>query len=301
MADSGRYEDKEINMHGRKRMINHCLGHKKGLLMVIWVLSISVLVAPRVHCGEIREQLVAESTIEQVLKRGALRVGLSTFVPWAMKDKAGQWIGFEVEVASRLARDMGVRVEFVPTKWAGMIPALLTGKFDIVIGGMSIRPDRNLKVNFSIPYDYTGLSLVANRELASGLKTLEDFNQPKIIIAARLGSTAAAAVKTLLPHAQLRLFDDEPQAYQELLNGRAHAVVASAPMPAFQALRHPEKLFLPIQGTFTREPIGFAVRKGDFDTLNYLDNWIRVVEAVGWLKERKHYWFETTEWEKLIR
>jgi polar amino acid transport system substrate-binding protein len=218
-----------------------------------------------------------------------------------MKDKTGQWVGFEVDVASRLARDMGVRVEFVPTKWAGMIPALLTGKFDIIIGGMSIRPDRNLKVNFSIPYDHTGMSLVAHRELASGLKTLEDFNQPKIVIAARLGSTAAVSVKTLLPQAQLRLFDDEPQAFQELLNGKAHAVVASAPMPAFQALRNPEKLFLPIQGTFTHEPIGFAVRKGDLDTLNYLDNWIRVVEAEGWLKERKHYWFETTEWERLIR
>jgi len=244
---------------------------------------------------------VAESTIEQVQKRGALRVGLSTFVPWAMKDKTGQWVGFEVDVASRLSRDMGVRVELVPTKWAGMIPALLTGKFDIIIGGMGIRPDRNLKVNFSMPYDYTGMSLVANRDLASGLKTLDDFNQPKVIIAARLGSTAAAAVKARMPQAQLRLFDDEPQAYQELLNGRAHAVVASAPTPAFQALKHPEKLFLPIKGTFTREPIGFAVRKGDSDTLNYLDNWIRVVEAEGWLMDRKQYWFETTKWERLIR
>jgi polar amino acid transport system substrate-binding protein len=264
-------------------------------------LSLWLNLATAVQSGEIRDQLVAESTIEQVLKRGALRVGLSTFVPWAMKDKTGKWTGFEVDVASRLARDTNVQAEFVPTKWAGMIPALLTGKFDIIIGGMSIRPERNLKVNFSIPYDYTGLSLVANKALAGGLKTLEDFNQPKVIIAARLGSTAATAVKNLMPRAQLRLFDDEPQAYQELLNGNAYAVVASAPMPAFQALRHPDKLFLPIHGTFTKEPIGFAIRKGDFDTMNYLDSWIRVVEAEGWLKERRHYWFETTEWENLIR
>jgi polar amino acid transport system substrate-binding protein len=52
---------------------------------------------------------------------------------------------------------------------------------------------------------------------------------------------------------------------------------------------------------FTREPIGFAIRKGDFDSLNVLDNWIRIVEAEGWLKERKHYWFETKDWEKLIK
>jgi polar amino acid transport system substrate-binding protein len=79
-----------------------------------------------------------------------------------------------------------------------------------------------------------------------------------------------------------------------------HAVVASEPLPQFQVLKHPDKLFLPLKDTFTKEPIGFAVRKGDPDTLNYLDNWIRVVESEGWLAERKHYWFETQDWEKFI-
>ena len=78
-------------------------------------------------------------------------------------------------------------------------------------------------------------------------------------------------------------------------------MVASAPLPQFQALKHPDKLFVPIKGTFTKEPIGFAVRKGDPDMLNYLDNWIRVVDSEGWLKERKQYWFETQDWEKLIK
>jgi polar amino acid transport system substrate-binding protein len=73
-----------------------------------------------------------------------------------------------------------------------------------------------------------------------------------------------------MPKAQIRLFDDEPQAYQELLTGRVHAVVGSAPLPAYQALKYPQKLFLPLESPFTREPIGFALRKGDFDTLNYL-------------------------------
>ena len=89
--------------------------------------------------------------------------------------------------------------------------------------------------------------------------------------------------------------------FQELLSGRVHAVVSSAPAPAQLAIQNPDKLFLPIQGTFTKEPIGFAVRKGDADTLNYFNNWIRYVEAEGWLKERKHYWFETMDWEALLK
>jgi polar amino acid transport system substrate-binding protein len=251
--------------------------------------------------GKIQKQLVAESTLDQVLRRGVLRVGMSTFVPWAMKDKTGKLIGFEIDVAERLAGDMGVKVQFVPTKWAGIIPALLTGKFDVIIGGMGILPKRNLKVNFSIPYDETGMSLVANKKLAAGFKSLDDFNQQGVVISVRLGATPVAAAKKYLPKAELRQFDDESQAIQEVVNGRAHAMVASAPLPAFLTVKYPESLFLPLQGTFTREPIGFAVQKSDFDTLNFFNNWITVVKAEGWLKERKHYWFETRQWEGLLK
>jgi polar amino acid transport system substrate-binding protein len=266
------------------------------VLVLIIIACAGLLIAAK----GIREDLTSQSTIEQVLQRGVLRVGMSTFVPWAMKDKQGNLVGFEIDVAKRLAQDMGVKVEFVPTKWSGILPGLLTGKFDIIIGGMGITPERNLKVNFSIPYDYTGMSVVASKKLAKGFKSLSDFNKPGVTIAARIGTTAAAAAKKYIPKAKLKLFDDESQAVQELLNGRVHALIASAPLPAYQALEYPDKLFLPIKESFTREPIGFAVVKGDVDTLNFLNSWITIVDAQGWLKERKHYWFETKEWKKLI-
>ena len=251
--------------------------------------------------GNIQQQLTDESVIEQVLQRGVLRVGMSTFVPWAMKDKTGKLVGFEIDVAERIAEDMGVKIEFVPTKWAGIIPALLTGKFDIIIGGMGIVPKRNLKVNFSIPYDYTGMSIVANRKMAAGFDSLEDFNRPDVVLTVRLGATPAAAAKKFMPKAQLRQFDDESQAIQEVINGRAHAMVSSAPFPAFQAVKYPEKLFLPIKENFTREPIAFAVRKGDYDSINFFNGWITVVTAEGWIREKKHYWFETLDWEGDVR
>jgi polar amino acid transport system substrate-binding protein len=271
-------------------------------VLTLWLTTLLALAVPAAAGADgIQQQLTEESTVEKVLRRGVLRVGMSTFVPWAMKDKTGELIGFEIDVAKRLAEDMGVKVEFVPTKWAGIIPALLTGKFDVIIGGMGILPKRNLKVNFSIPYDHTGMSMVAHRERAADFHTLEDFNRPEVILAARLGGTPVEAARKFMPKAQLRLFDDEAQTYQELLNGKVHAVVASAPTPAFQAARHPDRLFLPLEDTFTQEPIGFAVRKGDVDTLNFFDNWIRVVSSEGWLKERKHYWFMTTQWEDRIQ
>jgi polar amino acid transport system substrate-binding protein len=268
-----------------------------GTLMVV---CLGITLAGTAFAGNLQQQLVGESTIEQVLKRGVMRVGMSTFVPWAMKDKTGTWIGFEIDVASRLAKDMGVKMEFIPTKWAGIIPALLTGKFDLLIGGMTIRPDRNLKVNFTMPYDYSGQTICAHRVKAAGFKTVADFNSADVTIAARLGSTSVPAIKRYMPQAKIRLFDDEAQAYQELLNGNVHAVVGSLPMPAYQALKYPDKLFA-ITEPFTRELIGMAVRKGDFDTVNYLNNWIRMVGAEGWLEERHHYWFNTRDWEGLIK
>jgi polar amino acid transport system substrate-binding protein len=273
---------------------------KTGAATIIMFALLSTL-AGYAMAADLQQELVQQSTVEQVSQRGILKVGMSTFVPWAMKDKTGKLIGFEIDVASRLAEDMGVKIEFVPTKWAGIIPALLTGKFDVIIGGMSVRPDRNLKVNFSIPYDYAGQSLVASKKLAAGFTSLKEFDRPDVVIAARLGSTAADAANKFMPTAQKRFFDDEAQVIQEVVNGRAHAAVASAPLPAFQAIKYPDKLFLPFEGTFTKEPIGFAVRKGDFDTLNYFDNWIRVTEAKGWLAERKHYWFETKDWEGMLK
>jgi polar amino acid transport system substrate-binding protein len=265
-----------------------------SIVMVFTVLSSSGM------AGSARQELIEDSLLEQILKRGVIRVGMSTFVPWAMRDKEGNLIGFEVDVANRLAKDMGVNIEFIPTKWSGIIPALLTGKFDVVIGGMGIRPDRNLKVNFTIPYDYSGQSIMAHKELAKDFKELADFNHPEVVIAARIGTTAATAAQKFMPKAQLKLFDDESQAVQELLNGRVHAMVSQAPLPAFQVIKNPDKLFLPLVDSFTREPNGFAMRKSDLDTLNYFDNWIRVVEAEGWLKERKEYWFGTRDWEDQI-
>ncbi len=242
-----------------------------------------------------------ESVLEKIQKEKVIRIGMSTFVPWAMKDKQGNLVGFEIDVAKKLAQDMGVKVEFVPTAWSGIIPALLTGKFDVIIGGMGITPKRNLKVNFTMPYEYSGMSMVAHKTRAKGFSSLEDFNKKDVTIAVRMGTTAEQATRRYIPGATLKLFENESQALQELNLGRVHAVVSSAPMPAFHALKFPNKLFVPLNENFTKEPIGFALRKGDHDALNFFNNWITNMHAQGFLKDTAHYWFETKEWEGLLK
>lgn len=253
------------------------------------------------QAGKLGRQLTEESTLTTILKRGTLRVGMDTFVPWAMKDKTGKFIGFEIDVARRLAEDMGVDIEFVPTSWDGIIPALLAGKFDLLIGGMGIRADRAVKVNFSIPYYSTGMSIVASSKKIPGATKLEDFNKEDIVISARKGTTAAKAAKRFMPNAKLRLFNKEPQAVQELLNGRAHAFISMAPLPAQEAIKHKDKLYLPMTGNFTNEPNGIAMRKGDVDMLNFVNSWIRATKAEGWILDRQKYWFTTLDWQSQVQ
>jgi len=273
---------------------------KRQLWLVVLVMAVSLSLAGSVFAGKLQNELVKESTLEQIMKRGVMRVGMDTFVPWAMKDKTGKFIGFEIDVARQLAEDMGVDVEFVPTKWAGIIPALLTGKFDVLIGGMGIRTKRALKVNFTIPYDYSGMSMVAHKKKAAGFSSLDDFNKPEVELAVKIGTTAVMAAKKHMPKAKLRLFEDEAQAYQELRNGNVHAVVGSAPRPAYEAVKYADTLFMPMRDNFTKEPIGFALRKGDFDTLVFFNGWIQTKMDQGWLQERHHYWFGTKDWASLV-
>ncbi len=268
------------------------------VLMVLLFFVIAAFVHPCM-AGDLHNKLAAESTIEQIVKRGTIKVGMDIFVPWAMKNKKGELVGFEIDVAKQLAEDMGINVEFVPTKWSGIIPALAAGKFDVIIGGMTVTPKRNMKINFTRPYYYTSQGLLANRKMTEGF-SVEDFNSPKVTIAARLGSTGAVAAKSNFPKAKLRLFDDEPAAVQEVKNGRVHAMVGGQPLPAHIASGSPDTLKA-FSEQLMKEPMCFGIRKGDVDTLNFFNNWIEIVRAKGWVDKKFSYWFESTQWKDQLQ
>ena len=116
--------------------------------------------------------LAKKSTIEQILKRGELRVGFeSGYVPFEMTNKKGEFIGFDMDFGRRLAKSMGVKFVPVNTAWDGIIPALITGKFDIIMGGMTITQERNLKVNFAEPYIVVGQTVLLNKKHENEVKS----------------------------------------------------------------------------------------------------------------------------------
>ncbi|WP_299989219.1 transporter substrate-binding domain-containing protein [uncultured Ruegeria sp.] len=241
------------------------------------------------------QDLSRESVIETIKQDGVIRIGLSLFVPWSMRDKNGDLIGFELDVGRKLAEDMGVEVEFVPTAWDGIIPALVSGNFDVIISGMSVTAQRNLTINFTDPYAFSGLAILANKELTAGMSR-EDLNSSEVTFAARRGATPATVIAKAFPEANLLLFDEDGASTQEVLNGNAHATMASQPTPNREAGRNPETLVVLEGELFDPRGEAFGMRKGDPDAMNFFNNWIAQNWRSGWLKERHNYWFATEEW-----
>ncbi|MBM2320564.1 MULTISPECIES: transporter substrate-binding domain-containing protein [Marivita] len=241
------------------------------------------------------QDVASASVIETIKERGVIKIGLSLFKPWSMRDLNGELIGFELDVGRQLAEDMGVEVEFVPTSWDGIIPALVSGNFDTIISGMTVTPQRNLTVNFTVPYAYSGMTILANTAMTEGF-TLEDYNSSEVTFAARRGATPATVIADMFPEATLLLFDEDGAATQEVLNGNAHATMASEPTPSSEARRYPDVLSVPFNQAFQAGGEGFAIRKGDPDALAYFNSWITAKTNTGWLKERHDYWFRGNDW-----
>jgi polar amino acid transport system substrate-binding protein len=242
------------------------------------------------------------SVIEEVQDRGTLKVGLGLFEPWSICSADGGLIGFEIDVATKVAEDMDVEVEFVPTNWNYIIPALIAEEFDVIISGMTILPHRNLKINFTSPYNNTAIFLVANqtRAVYNNLGSLDDFNSPNVTIATRRGASSIPAIENVFPDAVIELFDTDTAVLDAVVSGDVHAAAAFATTGASWVEAHPDSLYLVSDDPFFSEVLAMGVRKGDVDALNFLSGWISIREADGWLPQHRQHWFETRDWEDQV-
>jgi polar amino acid transport system substrate-binding protein len=240
------------------------------------------------------------SRLDVVRRRGVLKVGVSTFVPWAMTSKSGELIGFEVDLAKQLADDLGVKAEFVQAAYPNLLDDLLADRFDIIVSGMSITPARALVANFSIPVGESYVRLVASREKAAGIRTAAGFDRPEVTIGVRAGAIGEQVARSAFPKATIQPFEDVDAALEALLTGKVTAFVAKSPAPEFLLVKAGNKLFLPLADPLARSSEAFVVRKGDPDLLSFLDTWIRYQQDTGWLAEKRKYWFDGFAWEDLL-
>ena len=240
---------------------------------------------------------VHADALDRILEDKTLRVGVALFEPWTMQSDAGELTGFEIDVANRIAQDMGVTPEYKVYEWDQIISGLVAGEIDVIAGGMAITPTRALSVNFSIPYAESGINLVANIDKTSGLTSLPDVNQESVVVATVAGSAAEELVQSLFDQATMLSVKTAEEGRDAVLDGSAAIMVAATPQPEFLALLHPDKLDLPLSKPLLTYKAGLAVSKGEQELLNFLNAWVTAREADHWLEATHDHWFDSLDWQ----
>ncbi|MDH4249045.1 MAG: transporter substrate-binding domain-containing protein [Deltaproteobacteria bacterium] len=263
---------------------------------------IKVVLAALLAVLTVSSPVLAEDVLSEIVKRGTLRVGMEAgYIPFEMKDKSGSLTGFDVDMMTAAAKAMGVKVEFINTEWDGIIPALLTGKFDIIASGMTVTQERNLRVNFAEPYITIGQTLLIHNSLKGKIKSYADLNSPKFTVTSKLGTTGEQAVKRLLSKAKYLSFQTEQEAVLEVINGRAQAFVYDLPFNVSMAASKGKGKVTHLDTPFTFEPLAWAVRRDDYNFINWLNNFLNQVKNDGTYEGLYDKWFRKDDWLKNIQ
>jgi polar amino acid transport system substrate-binding protein len=241
----------------------------------------------------------AGTVLDGILKKGELVVGMTgDQPPLNATTKDGELIGFDADLARAIAMRMNLKIRFARMPFAELLPALQAGKVDMIVSGMTMTPERNLKVAFIGPYHVSGKGILTKIKTLESLKK-EGVNNPQLKVATLKGSTSQQVVEKAAPKARLTLAPSYDGALKLLFEDKVDAVIADYPFCAYVVARYPDKELALGESKLSFEPLGIAVRE---DTLwiNGLDNFIRMLIASGEMNAMQERWFKSGDWIKQL-
>lgn len=236
---------------------------------------------------------------DRIMSRGELVLGTAgTMPPLNMTTKDGRVIGMEPQLAGAMARAMGVKLRIETMPFDQLLPALTSGKVDIVMSGMTITPQRNLTVAFVGPYLVSGKCFLTKIPEIGAAESPQEIDDDNLTLAALRGSTSEAFVRAALPDAELVATADYDQGVKLVLEDKVQAMVADYPLCAVSLVRYPDAGLVSLFTVLTYEPIGVAVPADDAHLVNWTQNFLATLDASGQLDELKAAWFEDGSWLK---
>jgi polar amino acid transport system substrate-binding protein len=239
--------------------------------------------------------LAQDKGVEAIKKKGKLVVGTASgYYPFEMVDKKNELVGFDVDIAKGIAKEMGVQIEFQNYAFSGLIPALQASKIDLVIAGMTITDKRKEVVDFSDPYFVSGQALLVNKSVPN-VKKPEDLDKKDFVIAVSMGTTADQTASRIFKNATVKKFEGSALAGLEVLNGKAQAVVHETPWVAIYNRMNPDKTYAILE-PFTTENLGIAVPKGNPELVAWLNGFLKKFKDGGEYKKAYAYWFVDMPW-----
>lgn len=272
---------------------------KTGFTLVL-ILSLALLSACA-HTSQTAATGTTAATLDAIVQKGELVVGTAASMPpFNMTTKDGEIIGFEPDLARLIAAGMGVPLKLTPMSFSELLPALETGKIDMILSNMTMTPRRNLKVAFVGPYFISGKAFLTKEKTIANAKSTVEINSPDTRLVALKGSTSQFFVDKLLSKTQLTTAASYDEAVKMVIDDKVHALVADYPICVVSLLRYPDADLLSLITPFTYEPIGIALPGNDPLLINWLENFLDSLEGSGRIEILEARWFENADWVKKL-
>tara|TARA_Y100001970_G_scaffold123602_1_gene153231 strand:+ start:1654 stop:2391 length:738 start_codon:yes stop_codon:yes gene_type:complete len=226
----------------------------------------------------------AESRLQKVLKSGELRVGTTgDWDPMSMKDPStNKYKGFDIDVMNELAKDMGVKVKFVPTDWKTIVSGITANRYDISTS-VTKTPKRAEVAGFTTTYyKYGTVPLVLKKNLKK-FSTWDSLNNKNVTIATTLGTSQEEKAKEFFPKSKLKSIEAPARDFQEVLAGRADGNITSSTEANKLVIKYPQLAIVP-DGEKNPAFLAMMVAKDDKVWNDYVSNWIKSKKTSGFFK-----------------
>ena len=233
----------------------------------------------------------AESRLQQIQDSGKLRVGTTgDWNPMSMKDPSNNsYVGFDIDVVTQLAQDMGVELELVPTDWKSIVAGITANKYDISTSA-SLSPKRALVAGYSNSYFKLATVPLTLKENLGKFKSWDDINKNNVVVAVTLGTTQEMQAKNYFPNAQIKAIESPARDFQEVLAGRADAHITSNVEAATLVETYPELAIVPVKEPKSPTPLAWLIDQNDQVWINYINHWIELKKAQGYFDQLMLKW-----------
>ena len=227
----------------------------------------------------------AGEVLDAIKARGTLRVGTTgDYKPFTFKNPDGSYRGADIRMAERLASDLGVKVEWVPTVWARINQDFADKRFDIAMGGVTIMPARAKLGTFTPPTFVDGKRPVVRCTDKDRFTSVEAIDKPDVRVVVNPGAANEAFARQNLNHSQLTVHRDNASVFDEIIAGRADVMVTDGIEVDHQAKIHPELCPAAVPRPFTRLEKAYWVQN-DPELVAAVDSWLeREVKSGEWDK-----------------
>ncbi len=230
-----------------------------------------------------------KSVLNRMEKSNVLNVAFEgTYPPFNFLDDNDEFQGFDVDISNEIAERLGVKANFIATKWDGLIGGLKADKFDIIIGQMTVTEERKKSVDFTDPYVITG-SVLVTREDTNDITKLEDIKGKKVGVG---GGTTFEEVANSVEGADVKLYKAVSDYIQDLTNERLDVIINDQLLISYNIKENK----LPIKiasGIVNKDEIGMAVNKGNEDFIKKLNTALKEMKDDGTYNEIYKKWFGT--------